>query len=125
MKSVEGEAAVLENALVGDIESSDCSCESFSEILVEGEIEGGVTVQIVALVGLVRNAGFSLGEAGAAADVGRRIGAPGKADVSAHVQRVPRVMVERTESRREREIGEATGDGAAAPLMSSNLTSFM
>jgi hypothetical protein len=54
-------------------------------------------------------------EAGTIVDVRRGIGAPGKADVSAHVQRVPLVMVEWTESGREREIGETSCD-SPAPL---------
>ena len=78
------------------------------------KIEGGVAGEIVALIGLVGDASFAVGEAGAVVHVSRGTGALGKADVAVYVQRVPLVMVERTESGREREISEATGDGAAA-----------
>jgi len=114
VKSAERETVVVENALVSDIESRDRCGEVLPKILAEGDIEGGVAGEIVALVGLAGDAGLSVAEAGAVVDVGRGIGAPRKTDVSAHVERVALVVVERTESGREREIGEATGDGAAS-----------
>jgi hypothetical protein len=113
VKSPEREAVVVEDALVGDIEGGDRGSEAFPKILAEGEIEGGVAGEIVALVGLAWHAGLSVVEAGTIVDVRRGIGAPGKANVSAHVQRVPLVMVERAESGREREIGETSCDGPA------------
>ena len=114
VKSAEGEAVVVEDVLVGNVESSDRGSEAFPEILAEGEIERGVAGEVVALIRLVRDASFSVVEAGAVVDIGGGKGAPGKADVSAYVERVALVMIERTESGREREIGEATCDRAAA-----------
>ena len=65
VKSAEGETVVVEDALVGDIESSDRGSEAFTEILAQREIEGGVAGEVVALIGLVRDASFSVVEAGA------------------------------------------------------------
>ena len=56
----------------------------------------------------------SVAESGAVVNVGGGIGAPREADVAAYVERVALVVIERSESGREREVGEAAGDGAAA-----------
>ena len=77
VESAEGEAVVVEHALVGDVESRDRGGEAFGEILAEGKIEGGVGRQVVALVWLTWDAGLSVAEAGAVVDIRRGVRAPG------------------------------------------------
>ena len=70
MKSAKSKAVVVKDAVVSHVESTDRSAEAFAEILADGEIESGVGGEIIALVGLAGNAGFSVGKAGAVVDVG-------------------------------------------------------
>ena len=114
MIAAEGKAVVVDHAAVGNVEGSNGSGEAFAEIFAHREIESGVTGEVVALVRPAGSAIFSVAESGAVVNVGRGIGAPGKANVAAHVERITLVMVKRAESGSEREIGETAGDGAAA-----------
>ena len=95
VEAAEGETVVVFEAVVGYVEGGEGGGDALAEVLAQGEIEGGVRREVVAEIGL---AGEGVGEAGAVGNVGGGVGAPGEGDVSADVEGVALVVVERGES---------------------------
>ncbi len=93
VEAAEGEAIVVLDAAIGNIQRGEGSGEALAEIFAERKIEGGVLRQIVAGIGL---AGERVAEPRAVVNVGGSVGAPGESDVAADVERVALVVVERT-----------------------------
>src|SRR5579872_8822 len=111
VEASEGDAVVEFDAAVGDIEGAERGGEALAEIFAQGQIESGVLREIVSGIGL---SGKGVGESRSVIDVGGGVGVVGQGEISAEVEGVALVVIQRSPVRIGK-IGEPAIDESAGP----------
>src|SRR3984893_2938614 len=105
--STKSEAVVQQYAAVCDVDTLNIYGNPLAKVFADGEVERGMRLEMVA-----RNRWVPVREPRGVVNVSRCIASPGQRELSADVQRVSLIVVEKLEAIAEGEIGETAGDVA-------------
>ena len=107
VRSAKGEAVIQQNTAVCDIDTLNIYGKALAKILADGEVERGMRLEMVAWDRWV-----PIRETRGVINVSRCIASPGQGELSADVQRVSLIMVQKLEAVAKGEISETAGDAA-------------